>query len=105
MKIQIARGKMQVRALEHCKKLAGEKSYLIELLQDGWKPSIEVERNVNTEHVLVDLLLQHRSRCSGCKGFIGRRQTLDMCGDFQGTWYCSVGCPYHFKNFFLIEIF
>ena len=21
-----------------------------------------------------------------------------MCGDFQGTWYCSVDCPYHFKK-------
>ena len=49
---------MQVSALEHCKKLAGEKSYLTELLQDGWKPSVKEERNVNTEHMLVDLLLQ-----------------------------------------------
>ena len=23
---------------------------------------------------------------------------LDMCGDFQGTWYCSVDCPNHFKQ-------
>ena len=51
---------MQVSALEHCKKLVGEKSYLIELLQDGWKPSIKEERNVNTENVLVDPLLQQR---------------------------------------------
>ena len=32
---------MKVSALEHCKKLAGEKFYLIELLQDGWKPSVK----------------------------------------------------------------
>ena len=49
---------MQVIALENCKKLAGEKSYLIKLLQDGWKPSVKVEMNVNTEHMLVDPLLQ-----------------------------------------------
>ncbi|PSN38127.1 hypothetical protein C0J52_14412 [Blattella germanica] len=42
----------------HFKKLAGEKSYLIKLLQDGWKPSVKEERNVNTEHVLVDPLLR-----------------------------------------------
>ena len=34
---------MHVSALEHCKKLMGEKSYLIELLEDGWKPSIKKE--------------------------------------------------------------
>ena len=39
---------MQVSALEHCKKLAGEKSYLIKIFQDGWKPSVKEERNVNT---------------------------------------------------------
>ena len=39
---------MQVSALEHCKKLAGDKSYLIKLLQDGWKPSVKEERNVNS---------------------------------------------------------
>ena len=89
---------MQVSALEHCKKLAGEKSYLIELLQDGLELSIKEERNVNTEHVLVDTLLQQRSPCSGYRGFIGRRQKLDMCGNFQETWYCSIGCPYHFKK-------
>ena len=50
--------KVQVSAVEHCKKLAGEKSYLIELLQDGWKTSIKEERNVNTENMLVDPLLQ-----------------------------------------------
>ena len=44
---------MQINALEHCKKLAGEKSYHIELLHDGWKPSVKEERNDNTEHVLV----------------------------------------------------
>ena len=49
---------MQVSALELCKKLAGEKSYLIELLQDVWKPSVKEEKNANTEHVLVDPLLQ-----------------------------------------------
>ena len=49
---------MQVSALEHCKKHAGEQSYLIELLEDERKPSVEEERNVNTEHVLVDPMLQ-----------------------------------------------
>ena len=53
---------MRNAALEHCKKLAGEKSYLIELLKDGWKPSAKEERNVNTEEVLVDPLLQQAVR-------------------------------------------
>ena len=39
-----------------------------------------------------------QSQRFGCKGFIGRRQMLDMCGDFQGTLYCSVDSPYHFKK-------
>ena len=34
---------MNKGALEYCKKLAGEKCYLIELLQDGRKPSVEEE--------------------------------------------------------------
>ena len=32
---------MQVSSLEHCKKLAGKISYLIELLQDGWIPPVK----------------------------------------------------------------
>ena len=56
---------MQVSALEHCKKLAWEKSYFIELFQDGWKPSVKEERKFCTEHELVDPLQQKQSPCSG----------------------------------------
>ena len=81
IKIQVARGKNASHALEHCKKLAGEKSYLIKLLQHGWKPSIKEESHHRAPSEIR--CCNRLSPCSGCKGFIVRGQMLDMCGDFQ----------------------
>ena len=59
---------------------------------DGSLPSRK--RGISTHSMCCN----RRSPYTGCNGFIGRRQMLDMCGDFQGTWYCSIDCPYHFKK-------
>ena len=85
---------MQFSALEHCKKLVGEKSSLSNYCKMGGSlPSRKGGMSTPSTY-WGTRCCKRQSPYSGCKGFIVRRQTLNMCGDFQGTLCCSVDCPY-----------
>ena len=94
---------MQVIALEHCKKLAGEKSYIIKLLQDGWKPSVKEERNVNIEHVLVDPLLKQTISLLRLYGFHWNKTDAGHVWRFPGNLQLGM----HMKRLcsYLLNIF